>query len=265
MQTELRQARNILTDLTDEVAQQIFDINDLQTECRGLQGQIVQSPERIKREIGTCPRPDARAYAWMLPGPCGTAPPVAPRACTSFAGGKRPLVLTGAVYVGAVTMGSQVEAEKENVSTSERKARDLLVRTEALGGTKQVRMLPALYLLRTETFFFVCKPTACWISSDILVAFTPRPRLYLRARVCRGRPVGESSRAPASLAVFAPPAACVCCFCTDHCQSTQDPRRHRVRDPASADHCRVRLGAARPRLAHCMQHLLAVERARLGG
>ena len=79
MQTELRQARNILTDLTDEVAQQIFDINDLQTECRGLQGQIVQSPERIKREIGTCPRPDARAYAWMLPGPCGTAPPVAPR------------------------------------------------------------------------------------------------------------------------------------------------------------------------------------------
>jgi len=87
MQTELRQARNILTDLTDEVAQQIFDINDLQTECRGLQGQIVQSPERIKREI--------------------------------------------------VTMGSQVEAEKENVSTSERKARDLLVRTEALGGTKQ--------------------------------------------------------------------------------------------------------------------------------
>ena len=78
MQTELRQARNILTDLTDEVAQQIFDINDLQTECRGLQGQIVQSPERIKREIGTCPRPDARAYAWMLPGPCGTAPPVAP-------------------------------------------------------------------------------------------------------------------------------------------------------------------------------------------
>lgn len=53
MQGQLREARNQLTDLSDEVAKEIFDINDVQQECRMLQSQIVQSPERIKREIGT--------------------------------------------------------------------------------------------------------------------------------------------------------------------------------------------------------------------
>ena len=53
MQGQLREARNQLTDLSDEVAKEIVDIHDVQQECRMLQGQIVQSPERIKREIGT--------------------------------------------------------------------------------------------------------------------------------------------------------------------------------------------------------------------
>lgn len=88
MQGQLREARNQLTDLSDEVAKEIVDIHDVQQECRMLQGQIVQSPERIKREI--------------------------------------------------VTMGAQVEDERNNVSTSDRKGREILVRVESLGGTKQM-------------------------------------------------------------------------------------------------------------------------------
>jgi hypothetical protein len=70
MQGQLREARNQLTDLSDEVAKEIFDINDVQQECRMLQSQIVQSPERIKREIGTIRFCDASAVVFTH---CATA------------------------------------------------------------------------------------------------------------------------------------------------------------------------------------------------
>jgi hypothetical protein len=49
----LRAGKDVLTNMTDEIAGEIFSINELNQECRRLQGQIVKSPARLKREIAS--------------------------------------------------------------------------------------------------------------------------------------------------------------------------------------------------------------------
>lgn len=50
-QASFRADRDVLTDASDALAAKVLEVNQAQQQCRKLEGQIVRSPDRMKREI----------------------------------------------------------------------------------------------------------------------------------------------------------------------------------------------------------------------
>jgi kinetochore protein Nuf2 len=51
LQKEIRSLKDMATETADKIASEVFSVQTKQSECGKLRSQIVQSPERIKREI----------------------------------------------------------------------------------------------------------------------------------------------------------------------------------------------------------------------